>query len=50
MGTWCSALPERRKPVYYALRSLTPTEQKYPQVEKEALVVTWDLKDSLITS
>ena len=29
------------KPVFYISRSLTPTEQRYAQVEKEALAVTW---------
>ena len=29
------------KPVSYASKSLTPTEQKYAQIEKEALGVTW---------
>ena len=29
------------KPVAYASRSLTPTERRYAQVEKEALGVTW---------
>lgn len=29
------------KPVAYASRSLTPTEQRYAQVEKEALGLTW---------
>lgn len=29
------------KPVFYASRSLTNTEQRYAQVEKEALAVTW---------
>ena len=29
------------EPVFYASRSLTDTEQRYAQVEKEALAVTW---------
>ena len=29
------------KPVSYISRSLTPTEQRYAQIEKEALAVTW---------
>ena len=29
------------KPVIYASRSMTPTEQRYAQVEKEALASTW---------
>lgn len=29
------------KPVFYASRSLSNTEQRYAQVEKEALAVTW---------
>ena len=29
------------KPVFFASRSLTKTEQRYAQVEKEALAVTW---------
>ena len=29
------------KPVAYISRSLTPTEQRYAQIEKEALVFTW---------
>ena len=32
-GEWC--------PVAYASRSLSPTEQRYAQVEKEALGLTW---------
>ena len=30
------------KPVFYASVSLTATEQRYAQVEKEALAVTWN--------
>lgn len=29
------------KPVFYQSRSMTPTEQRYAQVEREALAVTW---------
>ena len=29
------------KPISYILRSLTPTEQRYAQIEKEALAFTW---------
>ncbi|GAB1602716.1 uncharacterized protein K02A2.6-like, partial [Argonauta hians] len=29
------------KPVFYASRSLTETEQRYAQIEKEALAITW---------
>ena len=39
------------KPVFCASRSLTPTEQRYAQVEKEALAVTWNcekLRDYLL--
>uniref|UniRef100_A0A1X7SNP9 Reverse transcriptase/retrotransposon-derived protein RNase H-like domain-containing protein n=1 Tax=Amphimedon queenslandica TaxID=400682 RepID=A0A1X7SNP9_AMPQE len=32
-GTW--------KPVAYVLRSMTQTEQRYAQIEKEALALTW---------
>ena len=29
------------RPVAYASRAMTPTEQRYAQVEKEALAITW---------
>ena len=29
------------KPVAYASRSMSPTEQRYAQIEKEALALTW---------
>ena len=29
------------KPVAYASRALTPTEERYAQLEKEALGITW---------
>ena len=32
-GEWC--------PVAYALRAMSSTEQRYAQVEKEALGITW---------
>ena len=32
------------KPVAYILRSLTPTEQRYAQIEKEVLAFTWACK------
>ena len=32
-GEWC--------PVAYALRAMSSTEQRYAQIEKEALGITW---------
>jgi len=32
---------DNRKPVAYASRSLSETERRYAQIEKEALAVTW---------
>ena len=32
------------RPVAYASRAMTPTEQRYSQIDKEALVTTWSLE------
>ena len=34
---------EKWKPVAYASRSMTDTEKRYAQIEKEALAVTWSI-------
>ena len=36
------------KPVSYISRSLTPTEQRYAQIEREALAFTWAYADYLV--
>ena len=35
------------KPVAYASRSLSETECRYAQIEKEALAITWPARNSL---
>ena len=32
---------DTKKPIAYASRSTTSTEQRYPQIEKEALATPW---------
>ena len=34
-------IEEKWKPVAYASKSMTDTEKRYAQIEKEALAVTW---------
>ena len=39
-----SALFQKGKPIAHARRSLTETEKRYPQIEKEMLAVTFGLE------
>ena len=34
---------EAMRPVAFAIRAMTATEQRYSQIEKEALATTWSL-------
>ena len=38
------------KPVAYASRSMSPTEQRYAQIEKEALALTYGLANGLVST
>lgn len=38
---YCRQMDGEKKPVSYISKSLTPTEQRYAQIEKEALAFTW---------
>lgn len=34
----------KERPIAYASRSMTHTEQRYPQIDKEALTIVWTMK------
>lgn len=42
LSHWLTNGPER--PIAYASRTMTPTEQRYPQIDKEALAIVWAIK------
>ena len=39
-----NAISKEVTPLYFASRPLTPTESRYPQIDREALAISWAIK------